>query len=372
MSVATRKNENARVLFIDDSRLMRMCAQKILGQQFDLIVAESAEQGWEILCEDESIQVVFTDLHMTGKSGYELLRMARTSDSTRLAELPMILVTGAEDKEDKRSHALTLGATDFITKPFEASELMARASAHADSGHSRQRLRVLESEHHLDPETRLGNRQYCERRLNQAISFAARHRQTLSLVHLHLDGLGRLLDEIGSPHAERALKNIGEKLSGRIRREDTLYRTGREHFTFVLPATDAEGARMLRHRFVPDLESLGLADSAHPFDVRALFSVQEPALDGTVDAARILEEGLAERHEEIASEDATAPHTAQHDDRPHVVGIDRTLEMLARGEREAVVSQLPAIRKRLQPLLELIENADSRESAGGSNVWQID
>lgn len=371
MSVATRKNESARVLFIDDSRLMRMCAQKILGQQFDLIVAESAERGWEILSEDESIQVVFTDLHMTGKSGYELLRMVRGSDSTRLAELPVILITGAEDKEDKRSHALTLGATDFITKPFEASELMARASAYADSGKSRQRLRVLESEHHLDPETRLGNRQYCEKRLAQAISFAARHDQSLSLMHLQLDGLGRLLDEIGQPHAERALKNIATTLSNRIRREDTLYRTGRERFTFILPATDAEGARMLRHRFVPDLESLGLGESADALDVRARFSIQEPALDGAADATGMLREGLAGKHEEIKRSDAATTRSSQHDDRK-IPSIDRALEMLARGKREAVVQQLPEITRRLQPLLDLIEHERSHESAGNDGFWRID
>lgn len=391
MSVATHTQPKPRVLFIDDSRLMRMCARKILGQQFELQLAESAEQGWEILCEDEGIQVVFTDLHMTGKSGYELLRMVRNSDSPRLAELPVVLITGAEDKEDKRSHALTLGATDFITKPFEASELLARASSHADSGQSRRRLRQLESEHHLDPDTGLGNRSYCRQRLTEAMSFARRHDQALSLMHLQLEGLGRLIDDLGPTHGRRAMTNIGRTLKARIRREDTLYRSGRDCFTFILPATDIDGARRLRHRFVPDLESLGMGESAEALDVRVRFSVQEPALDGTLDADAVLREGLAAELEEIeprparppsAPADTAAEPHARSDPRPGPgPSVDRALELLAEGRSDVVQKQLGALREQLEPLLTLLlrrpdpasEDSESTPSdSSDGNVWRID
>ncbi|MFW5926930.1 MAG: hypothetical protein ACOCSR_02670, partial [Wenzhouxiangella sp.] len=153
-------------------------------------------------------------------------------------------------------------------------------------------------------------------------------------------------------------------------REDTLYRTGRERFTFLLPATDAEGARMLRHRFVPDLESLGLGDSADALGVQARFSVQEPSLDPPADAARILTAGQAELHEALHDEparDAPAPRQDESN-----LGIDRALELITRGERETVLRHLPEIRQRLQPLIELIEQAQTREAKSEDNVWRID
>ncbi|MCH8479548.1 MAG: response regulator, partial [Wenzhouxiangella sp.] len=88
----TETNSRARILFVDDSRVMRLCAQKILGDQFELLPADSAESAWEILLADDSIELVFTDLQMPGKSGFDLLKDIRQSASTSLSELPVVLI----------------------------------------------------------------------------------------------------------------------------------------------------------------------------------------------------------------------------------------------------------------------------------------
>lgn len=334
-----------RILFVDDSRLMRACATRILGDDFDLVLAESAEQAWELLQSDSRIEALFSDLHMTGKSGFDLLDQVRSAQRSQLADLPVVLITGEEDGEKRRKHALALGATDFISKPFKASELMARARAYAQTSQSSRRLRLLEEAHHVDPATGLGNRRYCEERLLQAMSFAHRHGQALVLMHLRLDGLGALLDDLGETLAARALQRIGETLARRVRREDTVFRSEDETFSFLLPATDAEGARRLQQRFLPDLEDLGLCPHNESLAVEAGFIIQTPPKPNGRDVSDILDEGLAGQATpaaEPAGEDA------------HIPDIEQVLRMIERGEQERIRSFLPTLERRLGPLLALI------------------
>jgi two-component system, cell cycle response regulator len=352
MSAVTHENvlPRARILFVDDSRLMRMCAHKVLGSTYDLVLAESAEEAWRLLEDDERIQVLFTDLQMPGRNGFELLDQVRSSESQRLSELPVILITGAEEREEMRKIALERGASDFITKPFQASELTARVKAHVDSGRSRRKLRILERDHHLDHSSGLGNRRYCEQRLAQAISFAARHGQSLTLMHLRLDGLARLLADLGDPYAGSAQRRIGQTLAGSIRKEDTVFRTGEESFTFLLPATDRTGAGMLQERFLPDLDALGLSGDGHSLEVTCRFHVQPIALDASPDVQSLLDQGLSGNTGQTAAEpdQAFGPNTKPP-------GIEEALQMIERGESERLRQHLPQLRERLQPLLALLD-----------------
>ncbi|WP_376695055.1 GGDEF domain-containing response regulator [Wenzhouxiangella sp. EGI_FJ10305] len=364
MNAVTHTNPSRpRILFVDDSRLMRACATRILGQQFDLVLAESAEQAWELLQADSRIEALFSDLHMGGKSGLDLLQEIREADKPHLIDLPVVLITGEEDGETKRKHALLLGATDFISKPFQASELTARASAYAQSGQSARRLRLLEQDHHIDSQTGLGNRRYCEERLMQAMSFAHRHKQPLTLMHLRLDGLTALLGELGEPHASRALKRIGDTLGRRVRREDTVFRSDTETFSFLLPATDAEGAETLQERFMPDLDELGLRPDGEILEVEAGFIVQTPPPPNGRDGAQILEEGLAGRASPVmpGAEPEEAP------------GIEKALRMIERGQGDRVKPHLASLQERLRPLLDMLDEAGTapggREDSSPRQTW---
>ncbi len=360
MSATTPTPETTlpRVLFVDDSKLMRLSARKILGETFDIGLAENVEQALEQLNKDPTIQVVFSDLNMPGQSGYELLTSLRQSHQARLRDLPVVIITSVENQERERQRALDLGATDFIGKPFKASELMARARAHASFEEAERRIRQLEASSSRDPATGVGSSAYCVQRLDQALSFARRHDQPLSLIHLQLEGLERLLDELGKPFSTQALARIGQTLNDSIRREDTVYRTSVEHFTFLLPATGAEGAETLRNRFLPDLEALGLRPDGGSLNVTSRLWVQPLPLDGRADAESLLAEGL-----EKEQPPSPRPEPASNEGTQQTADIERALALLAQGETEAVRAQLPDLLERLAPLLELArERARSARS----------
>ncbi|MFU8833066.1 MAG: response regulator [Wenzhouxiangella sp.] len=349
----------ARVLFVDDSKLMRLSGRKILAGEFDVVLAENAAEARRMLDADPTIQLMFSDLNMPGDSGYDLLGALRGCDEPRLRELPAIIMTGSDDQENERQRALELGATDFISKPFRASELMARARAHASHKEAIRRLRDLEEQRQTDLHTGLGNRRYCLLRLDQALSFARRHRQPLTLVHLHLVGLKALVAELGQPYGSSALGRIGRVLARSIRREDTVYRTDNESFTFMLPATDVAGAEILRDRFIPDLEALGLRPHGKALNIQCRFSIQSPETETDVSCEALLAQGLASASIGIKTDKpAHRPGMAQSPP-----DLEQALAMIARGEHASVHEYLPALMARLQPLLRLAGHTEQpRES----------
>ena len=143
-----------RILLIDDSKVMRKSAVKMLGGEFDVVVAEDGQQGLDMINDDASIQVVFTDLNMPKMNGYQLLEAVRTSADEGIRNLPVIVVTGAENDDEAKEKALQQGATDFITKPFNSTDLKARAHAHATYQRNTRTLQEVAS---VDALTGLSN-----------------------------------------------------------------------------------------------------------------------------------------------------------------------------------------------------------------------
>ncbi|MGY6554041.1 MAG: GGDEF domain-containing response regulator [Wenzhouxiangella sp.] len=340
--------QRPRILFIDDSRVMRVCAQRMLGDEFEVVACETADSAWELLAHDCSFRLIFTDLQMPGRSGFDLLNEIRSSDSPTLAELPVVVLTGSEDLEEKRRQALDLGATDFLSKPFSAPELIARARAYSDSLASRRRLRLLEDSHHLDLATGLGNRGYCEQRLAQAMSFTRRHGQALTLLHLRLSGLERLIEDMGSEWGAQVLQRLGEALAARVRHEDAVFRSGPECFSFLLPATLPAGADVLQQRVQAELDALGLCGPGDGLPLSVRFFVQPVLLDSAVDAAALLAGGLAGR---------LGPNPASADlgvSELEALDLEEALRLLERGELDRLRPHLGHLRQRLQPLLAML------------------
>ena len=240
----------ARILVVDDSKLMRKAAHKMLGDEFDVVTADDGEQAWQQLGVDPSIQVVFTDLNMPNVDGYDLLRRVRGADDGSLASLPVIVVTGAENDEAARMRALDMGATDFITKPFTTVDLVARARAHANNQRITRQLHALSM---VDALTGLGNLAGFLDRLQQDISYARRHLKPLSVVRLEIVDFRRLFLYHGRTVADALVLQVARLVRARIRKEDTGGRVGLGGFALSLPAGEAAGIEGMIGRLREDL-----------------------------------------------------------------------------------------------------------------------
>ncbi|MDH4187683.1 MAG: response regulator, partial [Nitrospira sp.] len=103
---------------VDDAQVMRRAVEKMLQGDYEVILANDGEAGWEVLAQDAGIDMLITDVQMPKLDGYGLICRVRADSSTHLKELPIITITGAEDDET-RIRAYACGSTDFIIKPFD-------------------------------------------------------------------------------------------------------------------------------------------------------------------------------------------------------------------------------------------------------------
>jgi DNA-binding NtrC family response regulator len=107
------------LLFVDDEPVLRsLMAQRLAGQGFDIVEAESGEKALELL-DQFAFDIVITDLRMPGMDGTQVIEAARE----RYPAIIAIVITGYGTVKDA-VEAIKMGASDFIAKPFQFDELL--------------------------------------------------------------------------------------------------------------------------------------------------------------------------------------------------------------------------------------------------------
>jgi len=132
MQAAPKIDSPTTILIVDDSRTVRAGLSKILSKQFSIVQAVDGEDGWNKLKDDANIRLVVTDIMMPKLDGYGLICRIRGADAEHLKNIPIIVVTSAED-EISRERAHACGANNFIVKPAKETDLLERVNFHTES-----------------------------------------------------------------------------------------------------------------------------------------------------------------------------------------------------------------------------------------------
>ncbi len=127
------------VLVVDDSRVVRHAINKILSPEFSIVEAGDGMDGWRSAQKTPGVGLVISDIQMPELDGYGMICKIRAADDPGLREVPIIVITGAED-ETTRERAYACGANDFIQKPFNANQLLDSVRMHIthDQKHSEE------------------------------------------------------------------------------------------------------------------------------------------------------------------------------------------------------------------------------------------
>lgn len=347
------------LLFVDDSKVMRLAADKMLGKEFRVDVAENGLEAWRMIGNNPDYSVVFSDLAMPEMDGYALLGKIRNSPDEGIAKLPVIIVTGAENDDEARSRALKEGATDFISKPFNSTDLLARARAHANYHEERK---ALASQAMVDPLTRLGNHRYLVHRLGQELALAARQQSALSVVQLEIYQFNQFFIQLGKRRADMVLMKLAQLLQGVVRKEDSLARTRVDQFTVLLPSADIEGARRFVERALKVCEKLAFQHRGQPQRLPINVVLHSPARssDRSPEALLKVLEGYMKRAKTsgagavVGDEDIIAPVSTTP-----VMGVEQALGLIQSGKQRVVVNALPDLKRQLMPLLKLMQQVSA-------------
>jgi len=303
-----QSNRHRRVLFVDDSRLMRYAGSKFLHGHCDVVLAENGRDAWRKLTGDDQIDLVFTDLMMPIMDGHELIRRIRRSSEQRIRQLPVLVVTG-DDESSARELAISEGASDFIAKPFSPDDLRhALTSDNRASAPSSPHLRGLPSEFEPDKSEQGPFHQpeepanYC-RRLQQTISFHRRQQFELSLLHVQFQGYWQLNNRFGRHWADAVMRNLDRILVEELRDEDSIHRTAEDLFSVILMATDRSAARVLVRRLRQRLIGSHMRFSSMEVPVDVRFAVQFPSIEDEDDPEILLDEARRLIHWRTAGKD---------------------------------------------------------------------
>ena len=249
--MATETGRLETILFVDDSRLMRFAASKALSTRYHVLLAADGREALDLLEAHPEVRCVVTDLMMPELDGFELITRIRASDVRAMRELPIMAVSGSAGPVE-RKWAREAGANELMTKPFRDDTLLLRIERLLDGGRETAPAAPVEVPAAANVErTRVG----FIGRLRQAMSMHLRHDLPLAIVQVRMSNARELEDRLGTGGRDAVMRLVESVLSTTVRLEDTIGRTGSDHFTLLLPATTAAGARALRLRLREAFES---------------------------------------------------------------------------------------------------------------------
>ncbi|MET0391307.1 MAG: diguanylate cyclase [Polyangiales bacterium] len=239
----------ARVLIADDDHVSRQYVAGLLRKHG--MTVEFAEDGSRALAcaRDLELDIVLLDIMMPGLDGLDCCRLIK--GITREDFLPVILLTSKNDT-DSRVTGLRIGADDYVTKPFDERELLARVTnllrlkrMHDNISDARSRLEQLAVQDEL---TGLFNYRYLHTRLSEEFKRSERYRDPLACVMLDIDYFKRINDRFGHDAGDAALRETSKRLRKAVREIDVVTRYGGEEFLLVLPSTNFSGALSVADR----------------------------------------------------------------------------------------------------------------------------
>ena len=241
-------SERGRLLLVDEQRSSRERIAGALSPYHDVILADDPFEA-PAIARKALTDLMIVSLGSGAFDGLRLCSQARSSERTR--NLPILLIADPDDRP-KVLRGLELGVNDYLIRPIDRNELLARVRTNIRQKLYADRLRqsVQQSiEMALyDSLTGLNNRRSLERRLPAMIETARARGAPLTMMVLDIDHFKRVNDTYGHDVGDRVLKGFGAELRDTVRSGDLICRLGGEEFVVVMPGADAAEAARIAER----------------------------------------------------------------------------------------------------------------------------
>lgn len=213
-----------KILVVDDSAVQAAQLKAILDDEYDVTVAQTAEDGLR-RTSGESYSLILLDVVMPGMDGFTLLKKLQEEIITQ--SVPVILITSLSDVMHEQ-RGLVLGAVDYITKPFSPLIVKARVNTHIKLYNFR---RQVEQQSMTDQLTGIANRRRYDR--YSAIKWRETIRLQLpfSICMFDIDHFKIYNDTFGHPAGDKVIAAVAKTISSHLHRStDFVARYGGEEF----------------------------------------------------------------------------------------------------------------------------------------------
>ncbi len=279
--------ERGRILLVDCQRSSFERIVKALAPHHDVIQIDDPGEALA-KASSENVDLMIVTLGPGAFDGLRLCSQARSYESTR--NLPILLVADREDRQ-KVLRGLELGVNDYLSRPIDRNELLARARTNVRQKRYVDRLRqsVQQSVEmaFYDPLTGLNNRRFLERRLPAMIETAHRRGAPLAMMILDIDHFKHINDSYGHEAGDLVLKGFAAELQQIVRGGDLVCRLGGEEFVIAMPGVDAPHATRMAERARRTIENMEFPIPTASGSVSITVSIGLADLRGEQDSAEL-------------------------------------------------------------------------------------
>jgi len=249
------KRSRPLVMVVEDDEDARTVLAELLEPRYDVEAVGDGETALRRAAELKP-DLVLLDLFLPGMDGFSALSGMRRNPKT--ADLPVIFLSAQGDAETK-SQGLSLGAADYLAKPFSEQELMARVDRTLKLAAQKEHYRALAQ---TDGLTGLPNFRSFHARLEEEVARAHRYGHHLACAMVDLDRLKQINDKLGHAAGNRAILAMADAVREELRDTDFAARYGGDEFVVLLPQTNEQQggqfAERLRKRLLEVSADAGL------------------------------------------------------------------------------------------------------------------
>ena len=238
------------ILIVEDEANSRLLLKTYLTSDgYDVRIARNGEEALKSIAANPPSAVIL-DVVLPKMDGFEVCRKLRDLETTRF--MPIILVTALRGDRE-RTRGIEVGADDFISKPFNRTELLTRIKSllRIRRLHHDLQLKVQELERVraklrklavTDGLTGLFNYRAFRGQLHLEVLRSKRFSLPFSVLMIDIDHFKVYNDSFGHPSGDQVLKQFSKLVRKNVREVDTIARYGGEEFVVILPGTDKKSA----------------------------------------------------------------------------------------------------------------------------------
>ncbi len=260
------------ILLVDDEPLnLKLLQHTLESNGFKIETALNGNDALQLL-NGSSPDLILLDVIMPGIGGYEVCK--KIKECQALKAIPVIFLTALTDSGDIIK-GFNAGAVDYVRKPFNVAELLARVEAHIELKRNREIIEIqktklekinedLESMNRslyhrsiTDSLTGLFNRQYVLDHFQQDMALYKRYKAAVCMMMLDIDNFKKLNDTYGHIEGDAALIRCSRAIKRSIRTVDIIGRYGGEEFLVILPLTEIKGAVAVADRIRSSMTNTG-------------------------------------------------------------------------------------------------------------------
>lgn len=278
----------AAVLIADDDEDILSALKDLLASRYRITAVSDGREALAALSQS-TFDLAIVDVQLPLVDGLQIIQKRRAGGD---GDGPAFLVLSGLSDPQTKAQALALGAADYMTKPFEKDELLARMARILATV---AREASLLADAMTDSLTGLANYRSFSQNLARELERSLRYKLPLSLITLDLDNLKVINDQHGHDGGDEAIRVVAGVLTGAVRKFELVARQGGDEFAVIVPNTSAADAGQLAERLREAIgaqvvfgqklsASLGLASwetngrQGHRLEAAALVKASDEAL----------------------------------------------------------------------------------------------